>query len=299
MTRPPSADDLKKLFAQAADVAQSVPQNLQEAAFQRALDALLGTSSAQPATPPGTKPDLGKRGGNRDARPPQDSETEENPVELLIEQLDRTELAQVMAGRKVLDRALLVLRAAHHHGIDVLTPGEIARILTEKFRERTTDAAVRMAIGNETEYVDRVRQGTGFGYRLMAPGERYLDSLGSSTPSAGRASQGRRSAVRKKTAKSSPAESAEPVQGASPAERTRARKATGRPGPKAMMETLIADGYFNEPRLLGEILTHVEQKRGFKYTAQDVAAALARLLRAQELDRDRDANGQYSYRKPG
>jgi hypothetical protein len=38
------SDDLKKVFAEAAEIAKVVPESMQEAAFHRAVDALLGAT---------------------------------------------------------------------------------------------------------------------------------------------------------------------------------------------------------------------------------------------------------------
>jgi len=178
MALPTDPEELKQVFARAAEIATAVPPNLQEAAFQRALDALLGP--AEPGAPPPGHPSPSAPSIPRVGPEPKgggDNDSEPDPAAILIERIDRTEFAEVMAGRRVLDKALLVLRAAHHHGITSLTPGEIARVLTEKFRESTSDAAVRMALGNDDSYTDRVRKASGFAYRLMAPGERHLAAL--------------------------------------------------------------------------------------------------------------------------
>ena len=40
MAIKPNASELKKLFKQAAEIAQNVPESMQEAAFNRAIDLL-------------------------------------------------------------------------------------------------------------------------------------------------------------------------------------------------------------------------------------------------------------------
>ena len=42
--------DLKEIFKQAADIAQQVPENMQEAAFNRALNVLLGETEVEQAS---------------------------------------------------------------------------------------------------------------------------------------------------------------------------------------------------------------------------------------------------------
>lgn len=286
MSDPKSPDELAEIFAAAARIAERVPEGLRPIAFQRALDQLLGAPTG-PKNPGKPEPDLsGARTetGAGEVR-------EEDRADRLVELLDRTEYADVMASARVLEKALFVLRAAHHHGIEQLTPSEIARVLTEKFRERTSDAAVRMALGSDSSYTDRQREGKGFAYKLMAAGERYLanrDAAGSAgleakppkpgTPRAGRTSRGTAKRASNGKAKAS-------------------RQSTGRPGPKRMIEDLIAQGFFDQPRDIGAIIAHVQQKRGYRYKATDLSPALARLLREQRLDRERDDKSQYQYRR--
>ena|SRR2546425_11227984 len=49
MSTDQHSDALKKIFAQAAEIAKVVPESMQEAAFHRAVDALLG--SQEPSSP--------------------------------------------------------------------------------------------------------------------------------------------------------------------------------------------------------------------------------------------------------
>ena len=48
MTNP---EELKNLFKQAAEIAEQVPESLRQVAFQRALDALLGSNPSDPSDP--------------------------------------------------------------------------------------------------------------------------------------------------------------------------------------------------------------------------------------------------------
>lgn len=75
------------------------------------------------------------------------------------------------------------------------------------------------------------------------------------------------------------------------------RTNSNRPGPKRMLEDLIGQGFFDQPRKIGDILEHIQQKRGYRYKPTDLSPALARLLREERLDRERDDEGQYQYTK--
>jgi len=274
----PTPEELKKIFKEAAEVAAEVPEPLREAAFQRALDALL-PKPAVPEPPP-------KVSRTEPApAPTSPSASRTGAVTTLMELMNRTELAAKMAGRKVLDRALLVLKAAHAHSVESLSATEISQVLTQKFREATTPTAVRMALDRNSEYTDRRPEGAGFVYSIMAPGERYLESLAAPSPAGHsgklRVPERKRSRV--------------PDTGATPKKKGRKGK-TGRPGPKVMLELLLAEGFFSQPRTMGEILSHVEEKKTHRYATSDFTATLQRLTRETKLERTRNSQGQYEYK---
>jgi len=168
-----SRADWKGLFKEAAEIAGSVPETMHEAAFTRALDLLLQERGLIPLAVRQEKPEPQSRAGLE--------LKEQDRIATLMESLNRTKYPAVMGASKVLDRALLVVAAAREHGVDGLTPHEIASILTDKFRVTTRDSAVRMALGKAGDKADRTRSGSAFVYRLMAPGEAYLQSLGSAS----------------------------------------------------------------------------------------------------------------------
>ena len=284
------------LIKQAADIAETVPETLRGAAFQRALDALLGQTPAVTrdeasirAPRAGTRKVVGQgqneRGGHS------------APVTTLLEVLDRTELAPLLRGRKVLDRALLVLRAAEVHNIDALTPADIAGVLTQKFREPTTASAVRMALDRSPAYTDRRPTGASFVYTLMAPGEAYLDGL-SQQPTAPSTAKRRAKAQRSRKGRSAaPNKPASSVAGREqqPAPRTKRVANSGRPGPKAALESLKEEGFFSKPRVMTEILAHLEETKTYIYRTSDMTATLQRLVRQGSLTRSRNADSQFQY----
>jgi len=171
--------DLKDIFRQAAEIAAQVPESMQEAAFNRALDLLTGEPTTE--TAPTTRPRSPKSKPKSTKSAPSGADAAAaGSAATLIEQIDSTQHPGVRAASKVLDRALMVLQIAlSEHEIDGLAPAEIARILTDKFRIGTSDAAVRMALGNATNLVNRVPRGRGFVYRIMGPGDDYLAHLAS------------------------------------------------------------------------------------------------------------------------
>jgi len=78
--------------------------------------------------------------------------------------------------------------------------------------------------------------------------------------------------------------------------RAEAARAGRRRGPKTVVGELIDEGFFKEPRTIGEAQEQLRHKKGVRYTLQDLSPAFVRLLREGRLDRDRNASGQYEYR---
>lgn len=104
--------------------------------------------------------------------------------------------------------------------------------------------------------------------------------------------------------------SATPAAEAAPARRRKRRKAgngdasnttnvalktSGRPGPKAMLERLIAEQFFSEPRTASSIIDHCGNKMAHKYRQNEIAVTLTRLTREKKLEREKNGEGQYTY----
>lgn len=277
---------MKEIFRQAAEIAQQVPDNMQVAAFNRALDLLTGATDA-----------AGERGqanteiarSTPKARQTKATTKQESPVATLMSVIDTTQHPAVAATTKILDRALMVLQIAlRTHDIDGLTPPEIAQILTAKFRLNTSRQAVSMAISSATTLVNRVPRGSGYEYRIMGPGEEYLTHLGSEREPAQR--NGPVKVRRKKRTSKRSAKTAEP--------RTEGKAGgvkSSRPGPKQILETLIADKFFDSPRDIAQTIEHIQQRHARTYKATELSPALIRLRREDKLDRTKNDKGVYEY----
>jgi len=121
---------------------------------------------------------------------------------------------------------------------------------------------------------------------------RALDSLLGTTEysaAGGRRRRGERAAGSKSPAGKKAVRNAK----ASPA---RLKRGGGRPGPKAALLELKAKGYFGTKRTIKDVREYLEKKRGHKFTLQDLSPALLSLVREVELDRDKNAEGQYEYK---
>jgi hypothetical protein len=140
--KPPDPEELKQAFKRAAEIAAVVPAPMQEAAFHRALDQILGKD--EPAAAP-------RRNGREPSEEPAAKVTVADHAKHLIDEINRTAYPEVASATKVLDRALAVLRlASRDFDIDGLTAPEIAKVLTQKFRLRTSRQAVTKHLATPT-----------------------------------------------------------------------------------------------------------------------------------------------------
>jgi hypothetical protein len=286
-------EELKAAFKRAADIAAVVPESMQEAAFHRALDQILGTAGEQPAASRAPS-----RRGQRQTTKTEPEAAAEDPAAQLIHGINRTAYPEIASATKVLDRALAVLRlASRDFNIDGLTAPEIAKVLTEKFRQRTTRQAVTQALGAAHTMVDTGRRGRTTVYRIMQPGEDYLEAGGSQARAG---EDGKSPSLRRRRRQSRRRQPAGRSRASSASEETspapRAARGGRRRGPKAVLEELISEGFFSEPRTMVETQEQLRHKKGIRYTLQDLSPTFVRLLREGRLDRDRNASGQYEYR---
>lgn len=287
-----SDNKTKDLFKRAAEIASVVPDAMQAEAFNRALERLeaetgvgaklSGQRVADKRRAPGT-------GRNVDAT------TEQNQGGLLtlIAGIKSPNYPDIKPAISVRERSLRVLRLAREDfSIDGLGAGDIAKVLTDKFRVTTSSQAVTRALKDRPDLTDRSKRHGIEVYRIMEPGEQFLNAPAAEErdkPSANRASKkrnrtGRRKAVKRTTKKAGRTKSAKTT-----------KRSGNRPGPKKMLETLISDKYFDEPRTIGDMITHIGNKKAHTYKATDLSPALSRLLRDGKLDREQDDDGQFEY----
>lgn len=296
--------DLKEIFKQASEIANEVPESMREAAFNRALDLLTGGSSQSNAKPEGQLTAKKNHTRHDSSATAQNSES---AIETLLQTIDSTQHPGITSNAKVLDRALMVLQIAlNDHHVDGLTPPEISKILTDKFRIATTPAAVSMALGNVTNLVNRSKIGLGYSYKIMQSGRDYLAHLrqGDSAPSSAKK-------LRHTKAKKGDKEIAandDLAQGIHPALATKkkaktsgknASKSSGtKIGPKATILGLISSSFFAEARTAPDVQEYLNKKRGFNLGIPQISLVLLRLVREEKLNRDENAEGNYEYRSP-
>lgn len=293
VTKSPNDDEIRERYKRAAEIVKDLPEAVQPAAFQRALDEISGAITKQGGTAPSKSTARSTRGGSNARRRSLVSSKEGDPgtdrAATLERSLNRTKYPQITSSLGALERSLHLLRAARDdQEIDGLTPGEIAQVLTNKFRVRTTAAAVRMALGGAGSMVDRYPEGRGYLYRIMDAGEDHLKKPVSDQTAKSRPRKGTKRGLRK-TPKVSPKK-------VDSTEKPSARKTKrGRLGPKELLENLIDSGFFDGPKTIGSIVQHVRTSRGQTYKPTDLSPALGRLLREQKLSRAKNKEGQYEY----
>jgi hypothetical protein len=76
----------------------------------------------------------------------------------------------------------------------------------------------------------------------------------------------------------------------------KARSSLNRPGPKAALEILLGEKYFESDKKEGEIRTFLKDSKGYEYSANELSISLLRLIRKGVLTREKDAEGHYRYK---
>ncbi len=278
------SDELSEAFKRAAEIAKSVPKHLQETAFNRAVDAILGKT-------PGDASGLRKRNAPKRKGITKQEDAETDPTATLLEHMDSTAYPQLHDASKVIDRALVILRAARDDfKIDGLSSPQIAKVLTEKFRHKTSRQAVQMALASAGHMVDRVTPASGTAYfRIMRPGETYLDNP-PTEPTDRPKKKSRRKAATKIASKESTRNQA--------AEKTKAivkRRGPSKKGAYAVVTELLRDGFFKTPRTLSAIIEHAANDLGYHLKTNELSAPLLRYLRDKNLKRAKNHDKQFEY----
>jgi len=162
---------LKEEIEQAKETVEGLPEPFKSKTYdkllERILDAAYGAKSQ-------------KKAGNVARSKKNVAPREDDIVQRVINDLDRSKYEEIH-NLKVLERSLYLLRIVREKlKIDGLSPSQIASILTDKFRIKTTKEAVSMSL-MKTHYVDRIptvnRGARTYQYKLMQKGEDYLKKV--------------------------------------------------------------------------------------------------------------------------
>jgi hypothetical protein len=75
------------------------------------------------------------------------------------------------------------------------------------------------------------------------------------------------------------------------------RSKGGRPGPGAIVEQLIGEGFFNKGKTPNDVVIHCRDDKVLTYNGTEISVSLARAVKSQKLKREKDGNGQFLYIK--
>lgn len=103
-------------------------------------------------------------------------------LDLICSKINRTEYPEINKLKKAKDRALFVLKLVRDTGgRDGMSAKEISTVLDKVFRLNVTKQSINMVLFRETKLVDcksiHSQGGDTNFYRIMSPGEEYLNSV--------------------------------------------------------------------------------------------------------------------------
>jgi len=132
------------MFADAADIAATVPEDLRPAAFNRALDLILARAGGGPGA---AEAEALLRSSPRDRR-----------------------ILGIYGSELLLERSVDVLNfATTRLGMEALTAEQIAALVNERFGIPATGAIVSLALNSAGGLVRTVQRGGATLYRIIAP----------------------------------------------------------------------------------------------------------------------------------
>lgn len=281
--------DVTRLVKQAAEAAKHAPKHLQEAAFHKAFEALVRAEQADTERPSPTKV------RSRAATPRNRQPTDDPSSDHSLDQLDRTAHADINHNETVLVNCLRLLRAAKDDlGIDGLTASQIAKVLVEKFRCSVARQSVGRALNSAGRYVNRHTDGNLVVFKIMAPGDQYLSTLGSVGEDTGAV------AVKKKTkskrrAKKAPTSRAKTASSKQTGKKKASRRAVG---PATAMSQLYDEKFYSSPRTIAATINKLKHDLGRTFKPNELSPVLLRWLRSGKLSRSKNSDNQYEYKAP-
>ena len=79
------------------------------------------------------------------------------------------------------------------------------------------------------------------------------------------------------------------------AQKKTGKKSAGQ-GAYATLDKLIEEGFFNDPKTIGDIVKHCEHNLARKFKSSDFSGRLGRLVRDGALAREKNSDNQYEYK---
>lgn len=75
------------------------------------------------------------------------------------------------------------------------------------------------------------------------------------------------------------------------------KKATAGTGAYATINQLATTDFFETPKTIGDIIQHCDTNLARRFKPNQLSGKLARMVRDQELKREKNVDGQYEYKK--
>jgi hypothetical protein len=76
----------------------------------------------------------------------------------------------------------------------------------------------------------------------------------------------------------------------------RTRVKSDRPGPSKMLDKLVDEGFFSQPRSIGDVTSFCKEVYGYEYKTTDLSGILMRMVRKSRLSRQtNEEKNQYEY----
>lgn len=152
----------------------NLDESLKVKAFEKVLDDLLSKDKSR--NQPAAKNDKAKKNKIQPTLVQQTTNDAEKDISTSLNVDDFPEIHRL---QRTIDRALYIIKIVRDKmNTDGLVPSQVAKILTERFRIKSNQFVISMALMKAKEYVDRkkiiTRGGFAYSYRIMKAGEDYL-----------------------------------------------------------------------------------------------------------------------------
>src|SRR3989344_3735213 len=261
-----------KSLKEKVDAAKESVKDLEEPLKSKAFEIILNKLLAESSTPE-----------NRVTQNQSQKNFEEDVADRLVNTIDSTAYPLMFQLSKALDRSLYVIFIAKNdHNVDGLTPPQISKLLSLKFRLPCTVNTIGMALMKASHLADRkqifTKGAPAYEYKITHPGEQYIEKILENTPT-------ERIHVSNKKLNGRPAKNG---------------KRKPKEGSKERIILLKEQGFFDKPKETSEVRSELANK-GFHYEAVPINVALLRLVRKSVLRRIKEVKGQkgiYKYCNP-
>jgi hypothetical protein len=277
-------NSVEDLIRQAAAAAKVAPDHLQEAAFNKAFDAL-STANGQIGMPPMKHRPIGRAATSKVG--------EQEGAKDLAGSLNRTKYPEIDSADSALKNSLRVLIAARDDvNVDGLSASTLSKILTENFRCRYSRQAISQALNSARKYVHRLTRGNEVVFQIMGPGEAYLKAADTGQPQR----QGKRTGKKTHSAAKQPKVLSAPALGSKEGRKPTKKSSPKKREPLKDISRLQTGGFFKTPRTIAQIISQLKDKQGIGYKQNELSTPLLRLLRNETLTRNKNKDQQYEYK---